>query len=292
MTKDINKNDPDSKKFYNTKEDFFKKFRNKFPKKGPIKPKNVFSSRKTLQGGAEVLLIGCLVVVLLVIGAGVLVGGYLGFIPAVGKILGVTDTKDLGIKYQDIDTMALNKRMGVYIVKSQDSTQVANGLVLEGKVPVSTSLTSEQISAFANTDWKYYPFSNVQIRVNANNTVEASGYLKMSKIFSFTQALGFQDEDVRKAMDEYKIPTADLPMYAKGTLSVTDNKLDLNITSLTVKKIPVPSAIIAKAVPGIVSATESIISNLPGVDIQSLTFTDGKMNYKGTIPGKQTILTE
>jgi len=244
------------------------------------------------KGGLFGCCLGCLVVVLLLVGGTTVAAGYFGLIPSISKILGTNKAKDLGIRYANIDVVKLNERLGSKLVLIKSDSSSGLGFLLEGQKFVDYNLTSEEISALAASPVKFFPFQEVQIKIGQDGTLEASGILRADKIISFAQSLGFSSEDVQQAMNDYKIPVSSLPIYAKGTLSVTNNKVDLALNSLEVGRIGVPQSLVEKITPTIVSATEAIIQTLPGVDITSMTFDKGLMNYKGTIPTKQTIQTE
>jgi hypothetical protein len=253
--------------------------------------KKGFSNRK---GGAEILLLGCLFFILLIVGGGVVAAGYFGLIPGLSKIMGTNKPRDLGIRYANIDRIKFFDSLGTKVTTTNQvtGTGLDTGLLLEGKKTAKYSFSSEEATAVANSQWKYFPFSDVQIKIGQDGTIEASALFKADKIVSFAKSLNFSEEDIAKAAKDLKIPVMNTPIYAKGKFSVEEGKVQINPQNIEIGKIPVPSSIVEKLIPQITEAVNSLINSFPGFYIKSLSFNEGKMNFEGTVPAKMTVLTE
>lgn len=227
------------------------------------------------------------IIIVLVISGGIFIGGITGKIPFVTEVLGMNNARDLGIDYKSINVDDVHTKIGTTVVTNSDMAG-EKGVKMEGKKDVTYVLTQEEISALSNNSpYKYNPFSNAQVRINEDGSVEASAILKIQMVFDLANAMGYSAETVRNQMERYNLPTKDMPVYAKATEYVKDNKVTMNIEKAEVSKIPLPSFIIEQATPQIVSATEGLINSFPSFSIKSMTFSKGEMNFEGTIPEKQ-----
>ncbi len=243
------------------------------------------------KGGAEVLLLGCFIFILFVVGAGALIAGYLGFIPAISKLLGTDKPRDLGVKYANINVMKVHDYIGTKttITKDVSGSGAGAGLLFEGSKPAKYSLTGEELTALANSPWKYFPFSDVQIKIDPDGTVEASAMLRTDRIINFAKSLNFNEKEISDAIQKFKIPVSNTPVYAKGNFSVEEGKAKINPQNIEIGKASLPLSVIEKIIPQITDGVNSIIKSFPGFYIKNLTFSEGKMNFEGTVPAKQTI---
>ncbi len=230
--------------------------------------------------------------ILLLVGGVAVAAGYFGLVPSLAKVLGTSKARDLGIRCSNINIVKLNARLGSQVILVKSGNSGGPDFTLEGQKSVKYSLTGEEISALANSPLKFYPFQEVQIKINPDGTLETSEIIRTNNIVNFAKSLGYNSEEVQKAINNYKIPISEVPIYAKGTLTITNNKPVLNLSSLVIGRIGVSASIVQEVSPTLESAVESILTNLPGVYVNSMTFDQGKMNFVGTIPTKQTILTD
>jgi hypothetical protein len=116
--------------------------------------------------------------------------------------------------------------------------------------------------------------------------------LRADRLFNVAKSMGVTQEQLDTVVKEYKIPVTNIPVYAKGNFSVTDGKVKINPQKIEIGRAPLPSALLEKVTPSLISATESLITGFPGFSIKNLSFDKGKMNFEGTVPLKQTLLTE
>lgn len=227
------------------------------------------------------------ILLLVIITGGVLVGGYTGKIPVVTNILGINKARDLGIDYSKVNVDDVHTKVGTTVVKNS-SMAGSMGVKMEGKKEVTYTLTQEEISALSNNSpYKYNPFSSAQVRINNDGSVEASAILKIETVFDLANAMGYSGDEVREQMEKYNIPIKDVPVYAKATGFVKNNKITMNVSKAEVAKIPLPGFIIDQATPQVVDAVEGLINSFPGYYAKSITFDNGTANFEGTIPEKQ-----
>jgi len=231
-----------------------------------------------------------IIVVLALIVVGV--GGYLGFIPGVSSIFGSDKPRDLGQKITLEDSKAIQLKTKVEIVELPKDTPVENSFQLVGKKDMSFSFDGKEATALVNNrPWKYYPFSNVQIRLNPDNTIETSGMVNMDKLFDYAKSLGYSAEDVKKAMDEYKIPRINMPFYAKGTADITYDHVTMNVQEVQAGRLSIPSSVIISNQDRITSFVQDVVGKINGFSAKSLRVEDQKFIFDGTLPEKESVVT-
>lgn len=233
-----------------------------------------------------------LLVVLIVIALAVVVGlGYLGVVPGVSNILGANKPRDLGVRYTDADFNSLMAKNHVKrVVLDAVSTPQASW-VLQGSQNVTTTFSDREITArLAKAEgWALDPFTDVQVKIGQDGVVEASGIVHVDRLRSYAEATGMSQDEINsiaKGMDTYKIPRGSFPAYAKGTLSITNNTLDINVSQLVIGKIPIAESLYRQAKAPFESFVHERLTSggYGSLSIKSLTFTGGKMNFSGTLP--------
>lgn len=221
----------------------------------------------------------------LIIALGVAAGGYIGVIPGVASLFGSDKPRDLGISVTKEESVAAQTKTGVTLQALPANTPLSQSIVLSGSKAQRYTMTSSEISALANNrPWKYYPLEQVQIRINADGTVETSGILNVDLMMSYVQAIGYTTAEVEKALETYKLPVKKLPFYIKASGEVKNNNVTGTILSASAGRIPIPAAIISESTPQIIALIEDNIAKSPGFSISSLTFGNGTMQFDGTVP--------
>jgi hypothetical protein len=259
-----------------------------------MKINKISLKNRNCSGKANGALIGCLVFILLIVGAGAAAAGYFGLIPSLSKVLGSNKPRDLNVRYANIDVAKLHNSVGAktVVTKQLSGSGTEAGFLFEGEKPAKYSITSEELTALANSPWKYFPFTDVQIKIAQDGTVETSAMLRADRLIGFAKSLGVSQEQVNEAMNQFRIPVTNVPVYAKGNFTVTNGKVEISVQKAEISRIPLPSAVIVKAIPTITSGVGSLITSFPGFSIKNLSFSNGKMNFEGTVPLKQTFVTE
>jgi hypothetical protein len=217
----------------------------------------------------------------------VVVLGYLGFVPVVSELMGSTKPKDLGVTYSSADLDRYVEKAGIKFEPLDAALGVKESLRFEGKKDLDVSFTSEEITAMVNSDkWKYYPVSDVQIKINSDGTAEASGVLRKDRLMGYLEAQRIPTDQVNAIMDYIK----DIPLnpifYIKGTGKVVDNKVDMEIQKAEIGRLSIPQQFIDDESP-VEGFVESRISFVPNFYIEKFDFDNGKMNFKGTYPEVQ-----
>lgn len=237
-------------------------------------------------------LIKRLLIGLFIVAIAVILGlGYLGFVPGLSNILGASKPKNLGVTYTAVDFNSIMSKNHVKLVVLEKAPTVRESFVLQGSQTISNAFTDKEITArlAKNDDWPLSPFTDVQVKIGQGGIVEASGIVHVDRLRLYAEATGVSQTEIdaiAKGMDTYKIPRGSFPAYVKGTLSIKDNNLDINLSQLMIGKVPIPETLYRQAkVPFESFVHERLTSGGYGsLSVKSLTFSDGMMRFSGTIP--------
>ena len=236
---------------------------------------------------------GCLFFIVLFVAGIALSAGYFGLIPSLSKLMGTDRPRDLGIRWANVNMAKLYDSVGTKVVTTKElsGSGLEAGLLFEGEKETKYSISSEELTALVNSPWMYYPFTDVQIKIGLDDKVEASAMLKTDRVVDLLKSMGLGKEQIDEILNKAKLPAKNVPVYIKGNFSVIDGKAVVTPSALEIGQIPVPMIVLEKITPELTEAVNFVISNFPGFYIKNLSFSDGKMNFEGTVPIKQTILT-
>ena len=217
--------------------------------------------------------------------------GYLGFIPGLSKIFGSDKPRDLGVAYTESDYQAMSGKVGLEIKELPASTPLEKSIIEEGSHEVSETFSPAEMTAAINKNtWRYFPFVNVQIRVNADNSIEASGLVVVDRLLKYAQALGATAEEVQMGIDAAKLPNTTFPFYVKGKGEVVDNQVSGNFLSAEVGRLPVPAGILSDIQGRIVGAVEAKLVNNPSISIKEARLENGSAKFVGTLPNVEYVV--
>ena len=231
----------------------------------------------------KILGCGCLAIILILAGSGIFVWRVVN---------GAGKQKDLGLRATEQQAQRAQEKVQVVVVALPSDTTLANSIRYEGTHALTYSMDSQELTALASSHskYKYFPFTNTQIRVNSDGSVEISSVVDTMKAFSYATAIGFAPDDLEKAMNDYHIPRSTIPVYVKGSGSVINGKVTLNLNAGSVAGIPVPMGLVNDKKPPIIGILEDGMNRTPGFKATSLTFSDGKMSFEGMAPEKKFIV--
>ena len=232
-----------------------------------------------------------LVVILLLFIVVVSILGYLGFVPIVSSVFGSNKPKNLGIKYTLEDKKTAVEKLGIKYDQLSAKETAEKGLVLKGSHPVDKLLTSQELTALADTRQKQvalFPFKNVQIRINTDNTIEGSAILEFNTALNYLLTLGVPLEQINQAVDKFKILRGELPVYLKVSGEVANNSSNVTVKSAEIARIPIPQSLVNKYGPSLNNLVEDIISQRrPNHDIKSLKVENGQVHFVGSSPDEE-----
>lgn len=210
--------------------------------------------------------------------------GYLGILPRVSTALGTDKPRDLGVKYDEATIKEAEAKLKVFKKTSESTDDPAQTLSFMGKQKVKNSFSSEELTFFVNDNkWKYYPVSNVQIKMTGN-LMEISGFLKTERIIGFVVATGGSKYDIAKILGKIRLALGNIPFYLKGTGSVTNNSPTFNLQRMELGRLSIPQGFINKNMTYIENFAKERIEFVKGANIKSATIAEGKLNFNGTLP--------
>ena len=199
--------------------------------------------------------------------------------------------KSLGVSYTPADLESIYKKVGVTFVPLPPGTPPGKSLIVSGSHPVDETFSSEEITAAADNRYKefaYFPFRNVQIKINTDGSVEGSATVQYSDAVRYLVALGVAPKDIEDAAKKFNIPNANLPVYMKASGEVVKNKSNIRVSEAKISRIAIPSSFIQEYGPALNILIDSIISTRkPSYDIQKLSVENGKVRFIGSAPDKE-----
>jgi hypothetical protein len=215
----------------------------------------------------------------------VLVGGYYGFVPGVANIFGSNKPKDLGVTYTEQDRLDGRAKIGWTINTLSPGLPPEQSLVYTGSKAVDASFTEKELTAWINKSWNYAPLTNCQIRVNPDNSVEFSGILHINRIKDYETAMGGNATDFDKLLPGFvKYLPSSPPVYMKASASVVNNQVSCTIQAFSIGRYSFSSDWLEKNSSLFENAAEWQISRIPGVSVNSITFSNGQVQFDGTLP--------
>lgn len=227
--------------------------------------------------------------ILIVVVAAVLVLGYFGFIPGLSHLMGADKPKDLGIKYTQADWQAARDKTKIEYVSLPNSTPPDQSIRYEGQKEFTGFFTNEQITALANNrPWIYYPVANVQVKFDPDGLAEASAVIVKTKFFGWMGAVGVPSEAVKYINILMKPLPEQIPVYIKGKAVMEENKITVfDPQAIEVGRLSAPINLVNQYKSPIVSFLDDGIGKINGFYAKKADFSNGQLNFQGTLSGKE-----
>lgn len=220
---------------------------------------------------------------LLLVLVGVLGLGYLGFIPAISKLMGTDKPRDLGMKFTQENYDSGIAKSGMKLDTLPTDSEVS--VKYEGTHEVKNNFSDDEINAhLIKTSLSEFPFSQVQLRINDDNSCEVSGIVKLTQMENYLSIFGVSTGDFEKALEKVNIPLADVPFYAKGMGTARDNSLSLDFSNIEVGRFPVPSNIVNEYEDNLSQLGNTIMKSIDGFSVKEARFENNSIYFDGTLP--------
>ncbi len=230
------------------------------------------------------------VLILFLILIATLTVGWLGFVPVLSDLMGANTPRDLGIKYTMADYEGYKTKAKASFLDLEDAPVKPNnfGDRILFDDPVKTKrleLTQEEITATVNEiGWVWMPISNAQVKIG-DNIIEVSGNLNlkyMNEFIDFIGGVGYNKEDVAKAVSWAQKFASSPPIYLKANASVLNDKLSLDLVDIKIGRFSAPIDIAEKVLS---TGTSNAINKVDNLEAESATLEgDGALNFKGIYP--------
>lgn len=236
----------------------------------------------------KALIVIVIVIVILILGI-VLTLGYFGLVPGVSSLFGSDKPRDLGVIWTPADYAKAHSQTGVEVKVSEGSPVAAQSIISTGSHPASLNLSGTELTAVINNNsgnWKYFPISDVQLKLNADGSAQMSGMLYLNRLAGYTAATGASYEDVQVVMDYFKLLPEKIPFFVSASPSVINNAASLNFSKAELGRIPVPQNLISDNAGAIDSFFTQQLNAFPGFSAKSANFAKGQLNFDGTLADK------
>lgn len=196
--------------------------------------------------------------------------------------------KALGVSYTQKDLEQIKQKVAVTFAPLPADQAATKTIIVSGTHPVDQSFSSAELTAAVDNrhnDYAYFPFRNVQIRVNQDGTVEGSGTINYQDAANYLLTLGISQKDITEGTAKFKIPNASLPVYLKASGAIINNDSQVNFAAASIANISVPENLIKEFQPAVNSLIESVIkSRQPSYNIAKLEVINGQIHFAGTAP--------
>ncbi|PIZ42749.1 hypothetical protein COY34_02275 [candidate division WWE3 bacterium CG_4_10_14_0_2_um_filter_42_8] len=222
-----------------------------------------------------------------------LVLGYLGFIPGLSSFFKADKPQDLGITYTDADWQSALQKTEVQLTDLPSDTPPQESIQFKGQKDVKANFTDEELTALANNShWIYYPFSNVQIKIDKNGIAEISGIIFCELVSNYAQALNYSEGDLMRFLAQFQLIKAHPPFYLKGTGTVINGRLNFEIEKIKVGKFSFPSNLKAQSKKELVGFSEFLFQNISGFSVDFARLNGSQLKFQGTLPEEEARAVE
>lgn len=223
----------------------------------------------------------------------IIILGYFGFFPGLSTVFGSNQPRDLGVRYTEEDLASGNEKSGVVFGVLPQDTPNTESVVYSGEQSINDSFTDEELTAMMNNcTWKYCPFSDVQIRVGADNSVEFSALFHVDRLDGYAERFYLDENIVKTVKSALKISGKQTPVYFVGSPSVSEDQVTLKVESAEVGRFPVPAVWVNDYQDDAETFLEGQFSQVPGFSLTSVRFSEGKLFFDGTYPESEYVVTE
>lgn len=199
--------------------------------------------------------------------------------------------KNLGINATQKDLDSIKQKIAVTFAPLPADQATTKTIIVSGAHPVDQSFSSAELTAAADNrhnDYAYFPFRNVQIRVNNDGSVEGSGTINYQDAVNYLLTLGVSQKDIAEGTAKFKIPNTNLPVYLKASGAITNNDSQINFSAAKIANIAVPENLIKEFQPAVNGLIESVIrSRRPSYNIEKLEVVSGQVHFLGTAPDQE-----
>lgn len=214
--------------------------------------------------------------------------GWLGFVPGLSGLLGADNPKDLGVEYTEADLGNFYKKTNQTLLDFANSPvdpETGKKIIFADPQDYDHRLTQEEITARINdSSWSYMPVENVQVRFGDNNRIEVSGNIdtdSLEKFIPFIGGVGYSQEDVDTGLSWLRRMAGNPAFYVDSVGTIENDQLSLQINAVQIGRWNAP---LDEASNVLTTATQNALNGTRGLSVESATFDDGGINFKGTAP--------
>lgn len=216
--------------------------------------------------------------------------GFLGMIPPLSSALGADKPRDLRIEYDSIDLVNARLKSRVKTTSLGFPGYFEKTIQYSGQHFVDTSFTSQELTALANSsEWKYYPVSEVQIRINKDRSLEVSGLLKNSRLGNWLEATGSLDNLTAQILRVLGEGRREIPFYLRVKIAIENYEPDLEFQKIEIGRLSLPAKIITQNQSQLESFVKERMDFVEGLAIKRLQVEGGELRFVGYLPDIERI---
>lgn len=234
---------------------------------------------------------GCLTVLLVFI---VLLGG--GLLLIYFLVPGFFKPYDLGIKATPEAYESAMSKLAITKDSAPKEGTAEDYIYSYGaSTAVQTSLSSEEITSFLTINRpEYYAMKDVQVRINEDDTMEASASLDVSYVLEEILDNKYSKEEINQKLPVLGFLPDEVNVYIKADGAIRDNKVaDLTIEDVSIMGITIPDSMIntEQANNFIEESLDSYLektSEKSGARYDLLQLNNGNLEIQGQLPSSIT----
>jgi len=206
----------------------------------------------------------------------------------IGAVIIFTSPQDLGVRYTKADLNSVNNKLSISYGSLAASSDPASSIRISGKKTLDQAFTQSELTALLNQpsgQWKNYPLSDIQMRINADGTIEMSGKILVNRFEAYSKATNIPYKYTSLVEDKINLVPVNPSFYYKGNYEVKNGRLEGEMTQIKVGPLEVPKNWTDNNKDFITGFVDDRL-NSAGMKVESATFSSGKLDIKGTIPEK------
>lgn len=161
-------------------------------------------------------------------------------------------------------------------------------VIAEGNKEFDVSLDETLCSSLINywsSVWSRAPINSSSITIDGN-VVKYTGKLNVSNAIKYLQIANIPQDVIDKGYEIVKPFGANLPISTQGTIEINNNVVVLDIQSISVAYLPIPTEIITQYTPNLESMVNTELKRDNKHNVKSLKIENGNILFKGTLPSK------
>lgn len=208
---------------------------------------------------------------------------------------GLLWTKDLGVKYTEADYQSAITKLEYIKDAIPTGSAESEYVYTYGKTSaINTEFTSSEITAFINTGRpSYYAVKNVQVRLNPDGTIDASGIVNVDYVLNEILGGKFSREQIAKEMPALGLLPGSVNLYINAGGSVLNNNAEVDLNKVEVQGIPIPTEYVnsKEAIDTVTGGANQIMqdySSKSGSNFEKLAVENEKLVIKGDFPSSLT----
>lgn len=192
--------------------------------------------------------------------------------------------KKVSTQYDINQAIAFVKENGsiIKINTINPTGEVTNTEAVTVNEEIDQRLATGLINYWSNS-WVYAPVVNSNVVINDDNTIEYSGDFVFNRALGFAKVTGISQSVIDTVSKYIKPFGASFPIYVKGTIDITDNVVNANVSQMQVSILPVTKYV--NDYRGEINEfVSSQLSKQAEYNIRKLSVESGKINVDGDVP--------